>query len=61
MARPKEFDPEVVLDGAVEVLWRQGFEATSIGDLVTELGSSRQSLYATFGSKKRLYELAFDR
>lgn len=61
MARPKEFDPEVVLDGAVEVFWRQGFEATSIDDLVAELGISRQSLYATFGSKERLYQLALDR
>lgn len=61
MARRKEFDPEVVLDGAVVVFWRQGFEATSIDDLVTELGVSRQSLYATFGSKERLYQLALDR
>ncbi len=61
MARPKEFDPEVVLDRAVEVFWRQGFEATSIDDLVVELGISRQSLYATFGPKERLYQLALDR
>lgn len=61
MARRREFDPEVVLDGAVVVFWRQGFEATSIDDLVTELGVSRQSLYATFESKERLYQLALDR
>lgn len=61
MARPKAFDPEVVLDGAVEVFWRQGFEATSIADLVSELGISRQSLYATYGSKDGLYQLALDR
>lgn len=61
MARPKEFDPEVVLERAVEVFWRQGFEATTVDDLVSELGVSRQSLYATFGSKEQLYQLALDR
>lgn len=61
MARPKEFDPDVALDAAVEVFWRHGFEATSIEHLVAELGISRQSLYATFGSKQRLYRLSLDR
>lgn len=61
MARQKGFDPDVALDAAVEVFWRQGFEATSIDHLVAELGISRQSLYATFGSKQRLYQLSLDR
>lgn len=61
MARPKEFDPDAALEATVAVFWRQGFEATSIEDLVAELGISRQSLYATFGSKQRLYQLALDR
>lgn len=61
MARPKEFDPDKALDAAVRVFWRQGFEATSIENLVTELGISRQSLYETFGSKERLYQLSLAR
>ena len=58
MADVKHFDPEEALSRATELFWRQGFEATSVGDLVAELGVSRSSLYATFGDKDRLYQAA---
>jgi TetR/AcrR family transcriptional regulator, transcriptional repressor for nem operon len=61
MARPKEFNRDQVLDQATDVFWRRGFEATSIGDLVEELGIGRQSLYDTFGDKHSLYVAALDR
>lgn len=61
MARPKEFDPDQVLDRAVELFWSKGYEATSVQDLVEALGINRSSLYGTFGDKHTLYLAAIDR
>ncbi|MER6115881.1 TetR/AcrR family transcriptional regulator [Streptomyces sp. NPDC001743] len=61
MARTKEFDPDAVLQSALELFWRRGYEATSIADLVEHLGIGRASIYATFGNKHELYLKAMDR
>ena len=61
MARPREFDPDVALDRAMELFWRRGYHATSLTDLTEHLGIGRASLYATFGSKHELYVRALDR
>ena len=61
MADVKHFDPEAALDRAMALFWRQGYEATSVGDLVAELGVSRSSLYATFGDKPALFQAALER
>ncbi|WP_433359284.1 TetR/AcrR family transcriptional regulator [Streptosporangium sp. CA-115845] len=61
MARTKEFDPDTVLQRAMELFWRKGYEATSMADLVEHLGIGRASLYATFGGKRELYLRAYDR
>ncbi|MBH5338711.1 TetR/AcrR family transcriptional regulator [Streptomyces pactum] len=60
MARTKEFDPDAALQAALELFWRRGYEATSMADLVEHLGIGRASIYATFGSKHRLYLAALD-
>ncbi|MFQ5619326.1 MAG: TetR/AcrR family transcriptional regulator [Rhodospirillales bacterium] len=61
MARPREFDRDQVVDLAVDVFWRKGFEATSIQDLVEATGLNRGSLYNTFGDKAGLFEAVFGR
>ncbi|MBM9624836.1 TetR/AcrR family transcriptional regulator [Streptomyces zhihengii] len=61
MARTKEFDPDAVLQSALELFWRRGYEATSMTDLVAHLGIGRASIYATFGNKHQLYLKAMDR
>ncbi|MDV3222245.1 TetR/AcrR family transcriptional regulator [Intrasporangium sp.] len=61
MARTKEFDPDRVLQRAMELFWERGYEATSMADLVTHLGIGRASLYSTFGSKHDLYLAALRR
>ncbi|GHE67820.1 TetR family transcriptional regulator [Streptomyces spiralis] len=61
MARTKEFDPDAALQSALELFWRQGYEATSMADLVEHLGIGKASLYGTFGSKHELYLRALDR
>jgi TetR/AcrR family transcriptional repressor of nem operon len=61
MARTKEFDPDAVLDRALDLFWRRGYEATSMADLVEALGIGRASVYGTFGSKHDLYLAALER
>lgn len=61
MARPRTFSPDDALLAALDVFRRQGYEATSIQDLVDATGLSRSSLYATFGDKHTLYLSALDR
>lgn len=61
MARTKSFDPEVVLDLAVEVFRERGYASTSVDDLIARLGIKRQSLYDTFGDKHALFLAALDR
>ncbi|MBX3246406.1 MAG: TetR/AcrR family transcriptional regulator [Myxococcales bacterium] len=59
--RPREFDEDAVLERALELFWRDGYAATSLQALVAHMGISRQSLYNTFGDKRRLFLAALDR
>ncbi|HEX2312440.1 MAG TPA: TetR family transcriptional regulator [Thermomonospora sp.] len=61
MARTKEFDPDAVLQKALELFRERGYEGTSMSDLVERLGIARASIYGTFGSKRDLYLKALDR
>jgi len=61
MARPREFDIDIALDRAMEAFWEKGYEATSLDDLCEVTGLSRSSLYATFGSKRKLLLRSVDR
>ena len=58
MGRPTEFDRDAVLDAAVHAFWLNGFEATSIQDLVQATGLNRGSLYNAFTDKVGLFEEA---
>jgi TetR/AcrR family transcriptional repressor of nem operon len=55
MARPKEFDREVAVARAMSVFWSKGYAATSTDDLLEAMKIGRQSMYDTFGDKRRLY------
>lgn len=59
--RPKAFDPDEALEQAMRLFWARGFAATSMSDLVEELGVSRQSLYDTFGDKRAIFIAALKR
>jgi TetR/AcrR family transcriptional repressor of nem operon len=60
MARPREFDEGTVLNAAVLCFWKQGYEATSVRDLVAQTGITAASLYNAFGDKRSLYQRALD-
>ncbi|MFK7941213.1 MAG: TetR/AcrR family transcriptional regulator [Roseovarius sp.] len=61
MGRPREFDADTALDGAMNVFWRQGFKATNLPDLLTAMGLTRGSFYKAFGDKESVYLQALDR
>lgn len=55
MARSKEFDVNQVLGKAMELFWQQGYEKTSMQELVDYMGIHRRSIYDTFGDKRTLF------
>lgn len=61
MARPREFDPDTVLERAMTVFWAKGYETTSLDDLCEATQLNRSSLYATFGDKHSLFLKTIDR
>ncbi|MEU5420927.1 TetR/AcrR family transcriptional regulator [Streptomyces sp. NPDC001407] len=61
MGRPKQFDPDMVIDQAMDVFWRKGYGATTPQDLVDETGIGKGSLYHAFGSKHALFARALER
>ena len=61
MAGVKKFDQEEIIDRALEVFWQQGYEATSIHDLVEATGIGSGSLYGTFGDQEKLFLAVLDR
>jgi TetR/AcrR family transcriptional repressor of nem operon len=60
MARPREFDEDLVLDAAAACFWARGYEATSVKDLIEKTGITAASLYNAFGDKRALYLKALD-
>lgn len=60
MAGVKQFDRNDVLNRAMTLFWRKGYQATSIQDLVQATGINRGSLYATFGDKCGLFLAVLD-
>lgn len=53
--RPREFDEKSVLESAMDVFWRKGFEATSLTELCRATGLHKGSLYQAFGDKRTLF------
>lgn len=53
--RPREFDRDAALRKAMAVFWANGYENTSMTQLIEAMGIASPSLYAAFGSKEALF------
>lgn len=53
--RPRSFDEDAVLDAALDVFWKHGFQSASLSELTRATNLSKPSLYSAFGDKKSLY------
>jgi|TARA_B110000091_G_C13694596_1_gene423601 AcrR family transcriptional regulator len=55
MPRKKEYKEEEVLEKAMLLFWRNGYETTSMHMLEKEMGINKFSIYASFGNKHSLF------
>lgn len=59
--RPKDFDEAAVLDKAVDIFWKQGYEATNLEELLAAMQMGKGSMYHNFGNKREVFKLALNR
>ena len=59
--RPREYDLDAVLDGAIAVFSDRGYHATSISDLTAQTGVTAGSFYKAFEDKRAVFLAALDR
>ena len=57
----KKFDEVEVLERAMNVFWRAGYEGVGTTELIREMGVGRQSVYDTYGTKRELFLAALKR
>ena len=55
MARPIEFDRPQAVNRALALFWRQGYQATTLSDLLQAMGIGRSSFYAAFTDKRTFF------
>lgn len=61
VGRPKQFNRDDAVAGALQVFWKRGYEGASMKNLTEAMGINSPSLYAEFGDKHGLYLEAIDR
>jgi len=59
--RPREFDPDVFLNTALECFWLKGYQATSMADLMKASGLASASIYKLYPDKRAIYLAALQR
>lgn len=53
--RPRQFDEDIALTGAMYLFWEKGLSATSLDDLAKAMNMNRPSIYNAFGNKEDIY------
>ena len=61
MSRSKDFNEDIVLEKAMNVFWQNGYENTSLNDLLSATGLLKGSLYNAFKSKENLFLICLDK
>lgn len=61
MSRTREYDPDIVIDAAVNTFWKHGYEGTSVRDLAKSCGLTTRSMYNAYPDKDKFFEAALDR
>jgi len=54
--RPKEFVEEEAMAVAMNLFWSNGYEKTSLDDLIKAMNISKSSFYQSFKSKRALFQ-----
>jgi TetR/AcrR family transcriptional repressor of nem operon len=55
VARPIEFDRLQAVNRALALFWRQGYQATTLAELLQTMGIGRSSFYAAFTDKRTFF------
>ena len=55
VARPIEFDRPQAVNRALSLFWRQGYQATTLAELLQTMGIGRSSFYAAFTDKRTFF------
>lgn len=60
MGRARSFDNQDILERATRLFWRNGYNGTSMRELVEATGLAKASLYNAFGNKEAIFRSVLD-